>query len=269
MVNCFQRLWINIQLLFIDYSKCKLFRLNDIAVPNYGMESQGMAVYQDRYIIQGSDNTGKCGSIAVADTKTHRIVYEYKFMTQNHVNNINCDKATGRLYVSECRNKHLCYVLSFDQYFNLMSCVQKIKYSGAHYGNCTHSFDWFIDKDYLYTFGGTGAKGEMEILKFKKPTKNIWPTLTDKDIIHSVIVQDCYVYQGTTVINGLLYALFGLDTPDAPSQLKIIDLSTGVVLKTIPLKGIGEPEGISQCEDGVLIVNCAYNPTYTFIKIKH
>ena len=85
----------------------------------------------------------------------------------------------------------------------------------------------------------------------------------------SITLTDCDVYQGTKVIDGKLYALFGLGTKECPTYIKIIDIEKGVVERSIRIDGLGELEAIGKYEDGIIVVNCAYNPTYTFVKLKN
>lgn len=283
-MNIFQKLWVNIQLLFKDYATVKLFRLEDCGKPKYGMESQGMDILDNRYIFQGSDNTGKLPSLVVIDTTLKKIIGELVLDFPGcHMNNINFGPKINQnakwptLYISECHNLRRCYVscyvISIGADLSEYSLIQTIYFnSDKHYQGGKYPFDWFVDTDekYIYTFGMTGVDGEMEIIQFKLPSlrkKEI--TLTDTDILDSFIIGDCYIYQGSKIIGNRLYALSGLDTEDYPTYLHIIDLQNPSVEKRISIDGLGELEALGKYDNGMAVVNCAYNPTYTFIKFKN
>lgn len=270
-----QDFWLKLQLLFgAKYAKCKLFRLNNYQTPKYGMESQGMDIFDNRYIFQGSDNTGNLPSLVVIDLKTKKIINEYQFPFDGcHMNNINLapNAATNSnfptLYISECRKKHRCYVVELVN--NTYNLVQEIFFSSNnHYGGCKHSFDWFIDDKYIYTFGNTDIEGEIDICKFNLPSlKSAKCTFTDDDIIDSFKVQNLFVYQGTKVIDGKLYTFSGLDTKDFPTYLIVINLKTHEIEKKININGLGELEALGKYKKGFIAVNCAYNPTYYYIRL--
>lgn len=266
-MNILQRLWVNTQLLFRDYATLKLFRLEDYGKPKYGMESQGMDVVDDRYIIQASDNTGKNASVVVIDMIDKKIVYETMLGFHSHVNNVNA--TDDMLYISECKGKQRChgYISQIPIFYREPAFI--LSYRGVHYDNCKNAFDWFVDGKFIYTFGMADGYGTIEVLKFKKPYAVGNKTLSDKDILHSFTLTDCHVYQGTKVIDGKLYALFGLGTKDCPTYIKIIDIEKGVVERSIRIDGLGELEALGKYEDGIIVVNCAYNPTYTFVKLKN
>lgn len=274
-----QDFWLNLQLLFgAKYAKCKLFRLNEYQTPKYGMESQGMDVFDDRYIFQGSDNTGKLPSLVVVDLKTKKIVSEYQLpkLKGCHMNNINIgsDQLSNSkypiLYISECRNKRRCYVVNplSDTVCDLM---QEIYFdSKKHYGGGgKYPFDWFVDdSSQIYTFGMTGVDGEMEICKFKLPSLDyLKRTFTDDDVIESFKIQNIYTYQGTKIIDGKLYAFSGLDTKECPTYLHVINLKTHKIEEKININGLGELEALGKYKNGFIAVNCAYNPTYNYIRI--
>lgn len=278
-MNIFQRLWINLQLLFNDYAYCKLFRLEDYDIPKLGMESQGMDIYNNRYIIQGSDNTGKLPSLAIIDIKNKKIILEYELPFNGcHMNNINLGIKLNKdylfpiFYISECRNKRRCYVVNVSKDLSSCDLIQEIYFdTKLHYKSLQCPFDWIVDhfENYIYTFGMTGNYGEMEICKFRLPVFNLKKrTFTDKDVLDSFTVQNCFTYQGTKIINGKLYAFSGLDTKEYPTYLHIINLQTHEVENRININGLSELEAIGHYEDGFISVNNAYNPTYTFLKIK-
>ena len=279
-MNIFQKLWVNIQLLFKDYATVKLFRLEDYDKPKYGMESQGIDTLDNRYIFQGSDNPGKLPSLVVIDTKIKKIIGELMLdLPGCHMNNINLGPKINKnarwptLYISECRNLRRCYVISIGADLSEYSLIQTIYFnSDKHYQGGKCPFDWFVDTDkkYLYTFGMTGVEGEMEVIKFKLPPlrkKEI--ILTDTDILDSFIIGDCYIYQGSKIVGNKLYALSGFDTEDYLTYLHIIDLQNHSVEKRINIAGLGELEALGKYDNGITVVNCAYNPTYTFIKFKN
>ena len=279
-MNIFQKFWINLQLLFKNYVIVKLFRLEDYGKPNYGMESQGMDILDNRYIFQGSDNTGKLPSLVIIDTKIKKIIGELILdLPKCHMNNINFGPKINQnakwptLYISECRNLRCCYVISVSADLSKYNLIQTIYFkSDKHYRGGQYPFDWFIDVDkkYLYTFGITDCNGEMEIIQFKLPylrKKEI--TLTDADILDSFTINNCYIYQGSKIIDDRLYVLSGFDTKDCPTYLHVINLQNHFVEKRINITGLSELEALGKYDNGIVAVNCAYNPTYTFIKLKN
>ena len=260
------------------YATYKLFRLNDCGKPYYGMDSQGIDVYNNRYIFQGSDQNGKLASLVVIDIVDKKIVGEFELdLPGCHMNNINIggklhsDSTFPLLYISECKNGHKCYVVNIENDLSKVSIVQTITFnSGVHYGKFKNAFDWFLCGECIYTFGMTGSDGEIEIIKFPKPNINETNVIYgDKHIVSSFKLQNCYIYQGTKVIGGKLYALFGWDTKDYPAYLKIINLRNGVVEDTVNIKGLGELEGLGQYKDGIIVSNNALNPTYNYVKLKN
>lgn len=272
-MNCFQKLWIKLQLLFREYATIKLFRLEDFGKPKFGMASQGMDVYGN-CIIQGSDQDGKA-SLVVLDTTAKKIAGEVQIDIDGcHMNNINVGRKAlswdllPLLYVSECRNQRRCFVIDLPITEEEYSLLQILKFdSKKHYGKSKYAFDWFLYGDYIYTFGMTGVDGEMEICKFQNKPGCGEYIYKDKDVISSFTIQDCHVYQGSKVIDGKLYAPFG-GTQGYPTCIKIIDLQKGIVERSIDIEGLGEIEAISKYEDGFIIVDCAINPSYTYIKFR-
>lgn len=270
-----KKLWIWVQLLFNKYGKYKLFRLKDYNKPVFEIESQGLAVYQDKYLFQGSDQSGKQSSLLIIDIDTKKIISEFDLGTfGGHMNNIcigpkwtETDKFP-LLYISECRHQHKCFVLRLLNDLSEYQIVQVIKFeSKNHYGKCKNAFDWFLDEG-LCTFGMTDNPGEIEIIKFPYIGGMGGFVLTDEHIIDSFKIDNINVYQGTFAFGGILYALSGLDNSEYPTYLNVINLQKKLIEDRIPIKGLGELEGIGRYKDGFIVVNCAYNPTYTFIKLK-
>lgn len=268
---------ISVQLLFKPYATRKLFRLYDYGDLKYGMESQGMDMYQSRYIFQGSDNTGNLVSLAVIDAEKKKILGDFALkLPKCHMNNINIgemyrNEAYPSLYISECKNKQRCFIIVPNAKLDGYKLLQTIYFkSEKHYGGSKYPFDWFKGDKFIYTFGMTGVDNEMEICKFPLPkvNDNTEVIFTDKDIKDSFKIGNCCTYQGTKIVNGKLYALSGLDTKECPTYLKVIDLEKHKVEKDINIKGLEELEAISVYEDGFIVVNGAYNPTYTFLKLK-
>lgn len=262
------------------YANYKLFRLNDCGTVAYGMDSQGIDVYDNRYLFQGSDQGGKIASLVVVDLQTKKILAEFNLgdiMPGCHMNNINIgQKLTDKskfpvLYISECRGEHKCYVISINDDLSGVNLIQTIKFtSPSHHGGSKNSFDWFVYGEYIYTFGSTGVNGEVEIVKFPKPNiKNKKVSYTDKHVLNSFKLNNCYVFQGSKVIDGKLYAPFGFGTKEIPTYLKIIDLKRAIVETNIKIENLGEIEAVAPYQDGLIASNNAINPTYTFIKLKN
>ena len=47
---------------------------------------------------------------------------------------------------------------------------------------------------------------------------------TDADVIDSFVLSDMSIYQGSKIINGLLYAPVGYGTSEFPGYLKIVNI---------------------------------------------
>lgn len=270
--------WMKLQLFFgKKYATCKLFNLNDCGTSTYGVDSQGIDVYDNNYIFQGSDQNGKLASLIIIDINTKKIIGEFKLNLANcHMNNINIGKKLNKdskfplLYISECRDPHRCYVINIKNDLSSVDIKQTITFkSNYHFGKSVYAFDWFVRDNYIYASGLTGIDGEIEIVKFKMPSmlkKDV--TFTDDDVMDSFKIQDCYVYQGTKMIGLKLFALYGYDTKSTPMYLKIINLEKHRVEESINIKGLGELEGLGIYKDGILVSNNALNPTYTYIIFK-
>lgn len=273
-----RKFWIWIQLLFKkEYATYKMFKLKDCYPNELAINPQGMDIYKDQYIFQGEDlGSGKQLLNIINIDKKEVIKKIHLNLPSCHMNNINIGYKLNRtdrfplLYISECVGEHKCYVIRLENDLSNYSLIQTICFnSNNHYNKCKGAFDWFLSEGFIYTFG-IDSDGVMEIIKFPYPQVN--PdivTYSDKHILDSFKIDNCYVYQGTKVIDGKLYALFGLDTKEYPTSLKVVDLRRRAIEKSINIKKFGELESLGKYKDGIIVVSCAYNPTYTFIKLNN
>ena len=277
--------WTNLQLFFgKHFATYKLFRLKTYANLKYGMASQGMDMIDNRYIVQGSDNENENASFVIFDIVKKKLIAEFQFEFPSHINNINIGgylndtSSWPLLYISECRCQHRCFVVNVRNDLSGFDIIQTFMFnSEKHYSGSRNSFDWFVDtkNNFIYTLGNSGKKNEIEICKFLLPTQRwITRTFIDNEVIDSFLLS-CNTFQGSKVIDDNLYVLNGIDTKDNPTQLQIIDLY-GKILKDgkpvladqFTIKGLGEIEAIGKYDRGFIIENCAYNPTYYYLKIK-
>jgi hypothetical protein len=277
--------WTNLQLFFgKHFATYKLFQLKKYAQPKYGMASQGMDMFNDRYIVQGSDNDNENASFVIFDIVKKKLVAEFQFEIPFHINNINVggyyndNSEWPLLYISECKGQHRCFVVNVRNDLGGFDIVQTFIFdSEKHYSGSRNAFDWFIDtkNNFIYTLGNSGTPNQVEVCKFVlPPLRWITRTFIDDEVLDSFFFS-CNTFQGSKVIDDMLYVFNGLDTKDNPTQLKVIDLygkilkdGKPVITKQLDIKGLGEIEAIGKYDDGFIIENCAYNPTYHYLKIK-
>ena len=192
------------------------------------------------------------------------------------MNNINCGEKFNRtdiyplLYVSQTSDSHSCFVIRLSNDISSYDLIQTIKYNGSKH-HTDSNYDWFIDlrNQFVYTYGKhDGILEDREIVKFRLPSiETSEVVFTDHDVIDSFILKDMSIYQGSRIINGLLYAPVGYGNYSYPGYLKIIDLDKKSVIKDISIT-CGEPESIGQYKDGAIICGGGDNPGYFFIQFK-
>lgn len=259
------------------YTLKKLYPLSSFGASPFSSNAQGMDVYDDRILFQTGTNDR---TIHIVDLESHTAIGSVVFTTPNgegaHMNNINCsDKFTSSdlfplLYVSQTGASHSCFVIRLSNDAKSFETIQTIRYSGkTHYlNNC--SYDWFIDPDnkFIYTYGHyNGNRVKREIMKFNLPSLDIAEvTFTDDDILDSFVLENQSIYQGSKMIDGMLYAPVGAGSELYPSRLIIIDLNKKEVAEDIPLH-CGEPEAIGRYKSGAIICTGGWDPFYFFITL--
>lgn len=258
------------------FSSEVLFKLSSFGVSPFSSIAQGMDIYQDEVMFQAGleGNT-----IHILDLNSHRCLGTIKFETPNgepsHMNNINCGKkyaSTDRwplLYLSQTTYSHACFVIRLSNDAPSYEVVQSIKYVGnKHHINSL--YDWFIDtkRGFIYTYGYyNGIREEREIVKFPLPSyKDGDIVFTDDDVLDSFVLEDMSIYQGSKIINGLLYAPTGYGTNDYPGYLKIIDLEKQELKMSIPIN-CGEPESIGMYKNGAIICSAGKDSYYYYIQL--
>lgn len=259
------------------YSLKKLFRLSSFGATPFTRNSQGMDIFNDRFLFQtGIDDT----KIHVLDLETQKTIGCVEFTAPNgegaHMNNINCGKkfsATDRyplLYISQTEASHSCFVIRLSDDAQSYELIQTIKYSGKKHHQKSNSYDWFIDlnNNLIYTYGHyNGNREKREIVKFKLPSlENAEVLFTDDDVLDSFVLENQSIYQGSKIIDGLLYAPVGAGSALYPSRLVIIDLNKKEVHDDIPL-ACGEPESIGKYKTGAIIATGGWDPFYYFISL--
>lgn len=259
----------------------RLFCLSDFGQCTIPMDSQGMDVYDDKFLFQGSyvPKQGCCGIVTV-DLSNRQLLGEFTFgqdIPLIHMNNINCGKKYDEtdkfpmLYISEALGEQRCFIVRLDNDASHYSVIQTIKYSGDLYSSTDYR-DWFLDNDngYIYAYGRTNFNsGEYCCLKFELPlfsSKSI--VLTDSDIIEAFTMNTgLLIPQGTKCDNGILYSVYGYNTKDYPSWFMKYDLSAKQIVLIERLGSImGEPEAVSFFQQKVLISNNSSSPTYWIFK---
>lgn len=253
-----------------------MFRLSSFGVSPFSGSSQGMDIFEDKVLFQA----GVYGDlIHVLDLETSSlkgtIGFIAPFNESSHMNNINCGEKYcdsdyyPLLYVSQTFNSHSCFVLRLSNILNSYELIQTIQYVG----NLHHldgDYDWFIDlkNRYIYTYGiHNGNIEEREILKFPLPgLDQPIAALGDEDVLDSFLLSDMSIYQGSRIIDGLLFAPVGSGDDKYPGYLKIFDLASKSLIENVPLN-CGEPESIGPYKDGAIICGGGKNPNYYFIQL--
>lgn len=253
-----------------------LFQLSSFGVSPFGVSAQGMDIYNDEVMFQA----GLPGNIIyILDLNSQAclgtIIFEAPSGEPSHMNNINCgDKYLNTdkwplLYLSQTMNSHACFVIRLSNDAQSYEVVQTIKYVGnSHHINSL--YDWFIDakRGFIYTYGYyNGIREEREILKFPLPSyKSGDIVFTDDDVIDSFVLKDMSIYQGTKIIDGLLFAPSGNGTVDYPGYLKIVDLKNKELKMNIRIT-CGEPESIGRYKNGAIICGGGTDSYFYYIQL--
>lgn len=254
----------------------EVFRLSDFGASPFSGGSQGMDVFDDRIMFQAGlpENT-----IYVLDldevSELGSVIFHAPEEDLSHMNNINCGDLYSKsdkyplLYLSQTIGSHSCYVIRLKNDVSSYELIQTIKYIGSQH-HVNSEYDWFIDTDhrFIYTYGKhNGSLEDREIVKFPLPPleqKSV--VFSDNDVLGSFILNAMSIYQGSKIINGLLYAPVGYGTDSYPGSIKIISLESMNVIHDIKLN-CGEPESIGQYKSGALLSVWGNNPHYYFIKL--
>lgn len=191
------------------------------------------------------------------------------------MNNINCGiklNSSDRfplLYLSQTNSPMSCFVLRISNDAKTYELVQTIKYVGTNHYLRNSSYDWFIDysNNFIYSYGHyNGDKNSREIMKFRlPPLDNEEIVFSDDDILDYFVLDDQSIYQGSRIIDGLLYTPVGYGTNSTPGRLIAIDLSAKEVVLDIPIN-CGEPEAIGKYKSGAIISSGGKDPRYYYIR---
>ena len=259
------------------YTLKGICRLSAFGASPFTKNSQGMDIFNDRFLFQSGTEDS---TVHIIDLDSSKEIGSFGFITPNgessHMNNINCgnklflDDPYPLLYISQTGNSHSCFIIKLSNDASSYELIQTIKYTGKnHYlNNC--SYDWFIDLEnqFIYTYGHyNGNREKREIMKFPLPSLDETEvTYTDDDILDSFVLENQSIYQGSKIINGLLYAPVGAGSALYPSRLIIIDLDNKEVVEDITLN-CGEPEAIGKYKNGAIICRGGWDPYYYFITL--
>ena len=258
------------------YSVTPLMRLSAFGADPFSSSAQGMDIYDDRVLFQAglSDNI-----IHVIDFDEFTWLGSISFVTPDnelsHMNNINCGNKYSDLdlypllYVSQTSNSHSCFVLRLANDISSYDLIQTINYIGSQH-HAGSNYDWFIDisNQYIFTYGKHNKLlEEREIVRFPFPSlNNSVVSFTDEDVIDSFVLENMSIYQGSRIIDGLLYAPVGFGNKQYPGHLKIIDLDNKTLMEDIVLN-CGEPESIGRYKEGAIICGGGKDPYYYFIQL--
>ena len=260
------------------YVPQRLFTMSSFGVQPFSVNSQGMDIFNDELIFQaGVDNT----DINIISLKEPGVLGYVSFVTPSgepcHMNNIKCGNKLNSwdtfplLYLSQTSDSRACFVLHIFNDAKSYKIIQTIIYKGENHYRNNQAFDWFIDLDnsFIYTYGNVSrGSNKREIVKFNLPSLSIKDiVLTDQDVIDCFILEDQSVYQGSKIIDGLLYAPVGYGNSQHPGRLIIVDLNLKVVVEDIPIS-CGEPESIGKYKSGAIICGGGRDPYYYFIRLQ-
>ena len=263
--------------LIPQYATIRWFQLSMLGIEPYTSSAQGMDIFNDRFLFQAG--TGQ-NTIHIIDLKTAQVPGSIDFIPplgeSSHMNNINCGALFNDsdkyplLYLSQTNSSHSCFVLRITNDAESYELIQTIKYIGKeHYLN-NSSFDWFIDldKQYIYTYGHyNGDINTREIIKFSLPPLDIPEvSFSDKDILDSLVLENQSIYQGSKIIDGLLYCPVGYGNSQHPGRLIIIDLDKKEIIKDL-LIACGEPEAIAKLQKDAIISSGGLSPFYYLLKL--
>lgn len=255
----------------------KLFQLSSFKIDPFSKNSQGMDIYNDRYMFQAGTEQN---TIHILDLQESISLGTISFSTPSgepcHMNNINCGPKLYSsdnfplIYLSQTSGSKACFVIHINNNGSSYEIIQTIRYLGTNHYQKNSSFDWFIDLEnhYIYTYGNfNGNATKREIMKFLLPSiDNSAIDFYDTDIIDSFVLEDQSIYQGSKIINGLLYTPVGYGNAQYPGRLIIIDLSNKTVVEDVPME-CGEPESIGIYKDGAIICGGGRNPTFYYVRL--
>ena len=259
------------------FSVRRLSLMSSFGVETFSINAQGMDIYDNRLLFQAGTNQNY---IHIIDINESKALGTISFIAPNnescHMNNINCGTKLNSsdrfplLYLSQTNKPRSCFVLKISDDAKTYELVQTIKYVGkSHYLN-NSSYDWFIDysNKFIYSYGHyNGDKNSREIMKFKLPSLDDEEiAFTDDDILECFVLGNQSIYQGSRIIDGLLFTPVGYGTASSPGRLIVIDLSTKEVIHDIPLN-CGEPEALGQYKSGAIISSGGKDPRYYYIHL--
>lgn len=255
----------------------KLFQLSSFKIDPFSKNSQGMDIFDDRFMFQAGIEQNTIHIIDLQESKAlGTIWFSAPSGEYCHMNNINCGRKRlstdtfPLLYLSQTSNSRACFVIHINNSGKAYQVVQTIKYLGNGHYPKNSSFDWFIDTEnnYIYTYGKyNGNSTKREIMKFPLPTlDHSEHDFYDSDIIDSFVLDNQSIYQGSKIIDSLLYAPVGYGNSQYPGRLTIIDLNNKVVVEDVPMD-CNEPESIGRYKNGAIICGGGKDPTYYFIRI--
>lgn len=242
------------------------------------VNSQGMDIYDDKYLFQGSTSKLKTGNfkkanIITVDIINRKILGQIDLTNEEfHTNNINIgDKYDDTdkfpmLYVSESYFPHRCIVIRLSNDAQSFEKVQTLSYQGTYYQNVDYQ-DWFLGYDgYIYALGSIShtvvTNGRVKILKFVMPDINDGDVvLSDTDIIDSYDL-DLLVFQGQKVINGRLFLPYGFGTKQYPAGIAVFDFEKRAITNRVT-DYYGEPEGIAFFDHRLIVVDNSSEPVYS------
>ena len=269
------------------YAMSVLSRMNDYGTPSVAINAQGMNVYNNRYIIQGSNKVGVGSHFVIIDLQEktlNTITYETLQSGQGfHMNNINLagkyqdTDVLPLAYCSECFNEKSCKVVRFSDTLDSSTIIQTIKYSGTTI-QIQNYMDWILDYENGMIYAFKDSNNGLDLYGFNLPSlENSDVVLGDADIIKTIRIPNtsgkAMVTQGGAIINGRLWTVFGMDTVNYPGFMAISDLSLQQMVSFVNLSGLGECESVCPYKQGVLIC-CASgglnasslaNPAYVYM----
>lgn len=267
------------------YAITQLGRLNNFGTPSTNNpNAQGMCIYNDRYIVQGSNRVGVGSHIIIVDMTEYTIstiTYETLSSGQGfHMNNINfgvkydASDTLPLVYASECYNTHECKVLRIANDFASFSTIQTISYSEDLGG----TYDWVTDVERGKIYALRITNESIIALEFALPSiSETLVAFTPSDVIKTHTIENTtgkvLLSQGGTIINGKLWMTFGMDTAAYPANMVVVDLLTDLIVSEVDIAGLGEPEAVCQYKEGVaLCVAGGYltsgtltNPAYVYM----
>lgn len=259
------------------YTLKRLAQMSSFNIDPFTGNAQGMDIYDGHYLFQAG--TGQ-NTIHIIDLKESKAIGTISFVAPNeekcHMNNINCGMKMNSsdrfplLYLSQTNSPRSCFVMRISNDAKSYELVQTIKYIGSKHYLKNSSYDWFIDypNNYIYSYGHyNGNKICREIMKFNLPSLDYAEVVfSDDAILDYFVLNDQSIYQGSNIIDGLLYTPVGYGTSGYPGRLIIINLSSKQVIQDIPIS-CGEPEAIAKYNNGAVISTGGKDPKYYYIRL--